>query len=41
MPLMRSLFLSLSRSHGLRQAATRFRPVRAVAYRFVAGETLD
>lgn len=41
MPLMRNVFLSLSRSQRLRQMVTRFRPIRAMARRFVAGETLE
>lgn len=41
MPLMRNFFLSLSQSAGLRQAASRFGPARAMVRRFVAGETLE
>ena len=41
MPLMRNFFLSLSRSERLRQVATGFGPARAMAHRWVAGETLE
>jgi proline dehydrogenase len=40
MPLMRDFFLALSRSESLRGVAVRFGPARAMARRFVAGETL-
>ncbi len=41
MPLMRNFFLSLSRSERLRRVATGFGPARAMAHRWVAGETLE
>jgi proline dehydrogenase len=41
MSLMRTFFLSLSRSEQLRQTAMRFGPARKMARRFIAGETLD
>ncbi len=41
MPLMRNFFLALSRSERLRQVMVRFGPARAMARRFVAGETLE
>jgi proline dehydrogenase len=41
MPLMRSVFLALSRSHSLRRMTVRFGPIRALARRFVAGEVLE
>ncbi|RPI57878.1 MAG: proline dehydrogenase [Chloroflexi bacterium] len=41
MPLMRNFFLSLSHSERLRQVASRFGPARAMAHRFVAGETQE
>jgi proline dehydrogenase len=41
MPLMRDLFLTLSRSQRLREMTVQFGPARKVARRFVAGETLE
>jgi proline dehydrogenase len=41
MSLMRTFFLALSRSEALRQMMVRFGPARAMARRFVAGETLE
>jgi proline dehydrogenase len=41
MSIMRNFFLALSHSEGLRQVMVRFGPARAMARRFVAGETLD
>ena len=41
MPLMRDLFLALSHSQRLRAMTLQFGPVRKMARRFVAGETLD
>jgi proline dehydrogenase len=41
MSLMRTFFLALSRSEALRQMMIRFAPARAMARRFVAGETLE
>jgi len=40
MPITRSLLLALSRSARLRDSTARLRPARAVARRFVSGETL-
>lgn len=40
MPVMRDFFLALARSQRLREIATGFGPVRRMARRFVAGETL-
>ena len=41
MPLMRNIFLALSRSAPLREMALGFGPARRMAHHFVAGETLD
>jgi proline dehydrogenase len=41
MPLMRSLFLALSRSSRLREMTVRFSPARTMVRRFVAGERLE
>jgi len=41
MPLTRDFFLALSRSERLRGMMVRFGPARAMARRFVAGETLE
>jgi proline dehydrogenase len=41
MPLMRDLFLALSRSQRLREMMVQFGPARRMARRFVAGETLE
>jgi proline dehydrogenase len=41
MPLMRDLFLALSRSQRLREMTTQFGPARKMVRRFVAGETLE
>jgi proline dehydrogenase len=41
MPLMRTVFLSLSRSESLRRLLIGFGPARAMSRRFVAGETVD
>jgi proline dehydrogenase len=40
MPLMRDFFLALSHSDRLREMMVHFRPARAMARRFVAGETI-
>jgi proline dehydrogenase len=41
MPLLRELFLNLSNSQRLRRTMIHFGPARAMARRFVAGETLE
>jgi len=41
MPITRNLLLALSRSTRLRDSMIHFRPARAMARRFVAGETLN
>jgi proline dehydrogenase len=41
MPLLRTFFLALSRSESLREMMVHFGPARAMARRFVAGETLE
>jgi proline dehydrogenase len=39
--LSRSALLFLSRQEGLKDMATRFRPFRRMASRFIAGESLE
>ncbi len=41
MPLLRDFFLALSRNQRLREMMIHFGPARAMARRFVAGETMD
>lgn len=41
MPLLRTFFLSLSKSHRLMTVAVRLRPVQVMVRRFVAGESVE